>query len=137
MPSIFSKLLITLCVLVYVLLIPYLEWNDSHVFNPNWPPHARFHEVWQLFTHIVLGVFALYLAWWKRNIAYAAIICCCVMSGVIVANLTADTYAGSVLSGNLSKTVLGMELAVFIAVLVCVLSMIAVWSEKRATQRAN
>lgn len=75
MPQIYTRLLITLCVLVYAVLIPFLEWNDSHVFNPDWPPHARFHEVWQLFTHITLGLFALYLPWWKHSIKYAAIIC--------------------------------------------------------------
>lgn len=54
-----------------------------------------------------------------------------------MAYLTADIYSGSVLSGNLSKTVLGLELGVFIAVVVCVLSIIAICSERRANQRAK
>jgi hypothetical protein len=27
---------------------PLLEANVAHVLNPEWPPHARLHEAWQL-----------------------------------------------------------------------------------------
>ncbi len=46
-----SKIFITLGVLVYAVIVPYLKIKASHVFNPLWPPHARLHEVWQLSTN--------------------------------------------------------------------------------------
>lgn len=53
------KIFITLGVLVYAIVVPYLEINASHVFNPEWVPHARLHEVWQLVTNCAIGVVAL------------------------------------------------------------------------------
>ena len=46
-----AKCTSSVCILVYMVLLPYLEWNASHVFNLAWPAHARFHEVWQLCTN--------------------------------------------------------------------------------------
>jgi hypothetical protein len=37
------------------------------------------------------------------------------MGGVLVAHGIQDSYSGSILSGNTSKTILGMELAAFAA----------------------
>ncbi|WP_100640653.1 DUF6640 family protein [Alteromonas facilis] len=120
-----SKCLISFGVLFYVVVIPVLEWNQTHVFNPDWPPHARFHEVWQLFTHIALGLMALWLAWLRGQIKLAALISCCVMGGVIFSHLLSEHVGGSVQSGNLGSQVLGLELAVFVAILVVALSIIA------------
>ncbi len=125
MQAIISKCLLTVGIAVYAILIPYLEINASHVFNPAWPPHARFHEVWQLSTHILLGIVALYLVWFQHKLGLAAIISCCIMGGVIVANGASNLYGGSVLSGNLTRQILGLDLAVFIAIVVCVLSILA------------
>jgi hypothetical protein len=46
---------------VFVGLVPILEINDSHLFNPDWPAHARFHEAWQLLTNAALGIAATWL----------------------------------------------------------------------------
>ncbi len=43
------------------------DWNDSHVFNENWPPHARFHSVVLLFTLLALGLVCLWLLWKKSS----------------------------------------------------------------------
>lgn len=39
------------------------QWNKSHVFNPTWHPHARFHAVQLTFFFIILSVVALWLVW--------------------------------------------------------------------------
>lgn len=43
-----------------------VDWNDSHVFNPDWVPHAKFHDVVML--HLLCGVCLLGL-WllWRRS----------------------------------------------------------------------
>jgi hypothetical protein len=121
-----SKLLITFGVIVYAGLVPYLEINCSHVFNPSWPPHARFHEVWQLATNVFIGLLALWQAWRRTDIKTAGILNIVVMGGVLVAHSLSETYGGSIISGNVTKQIAGMEVAVFAAMLVVVLAVIAI-----------
>lgn len=127
-----AKILISLGVLVYMVLIPYLEMNASHVFNPQWPGHARLHEVWQLTTNISLGLVALWLSWKEQRIQMAAVISICVMGGVLVAHMSEGLYEGTLLSGNIARTVLGLELAAFVALVVVILSVVAILIDRRA-----
>ncbi len=122
-----AKTCVTFGVLVYALVIPYLEINPSHVLNEAWPPHARLHEVWQLTTHCALGLLALWLTWWRGAVAIASLLNICVMGGVLVAYVLADRYGGSIHSGNLESVVLGVPVAVFAAGVVVVLAIVALW----------
>ncbi|GAA1134072.1 DUF6640 family protein [Citricoccus alkalitolerans] len=36
------------------------DWNRTHLFNPNWPPHARFHDAMTVTLGTLLGAGALY-----------------------------------------------------------------------------
>ena len=47
---------------VFVVLVPALEINASHLVNPDWPAHARLHEAWQLLTNAALCITASWLA---------------------------------------------------------------------------
>lgn len=37
------------------------DWNRTHLFNPAWPPHARFHDAMTIALGTALGGTALYL----------------------------------------------------------------------------
>jgi hypothetical protein len=37
------------------------DWNRTHLFNPAWPPHARFHDAMTIALATGLGATALYL----------------------------------------------------------------------------
>src|SRR4051812_19649895 len=37
------------------------DWNRTHLFNPTWPPHARFHDAMTIALGTGLGSTALYL----------------------------------------------------------------------------
>jgi hypothetical protein len=135
--SLISKLLISIGVLFYLLVIPLLEWNHSHVFNPQWPPHARFHEVWQLFTHATLGILVLWLVWLKEQIVLPALISCCVMGGVLFSHILSPYVGASVQSGNIGRQVMGLELAVFVATMIITTSIIAVLIRHKSHFRTN
>ncbi|RAL16637.1 uncharacterized protein BO97DRAFT_402994 [Aspergillus homomorphus CBS 101889] len=32
------------------------DWNETHVFNPQWPPHARYHNGQTMTTGLLLGL---------------------------------------------------------------------------------
>ena len=39
------------------------DWNHTHVLNPNWPPHARFHNGQTMSMGLCLGLLTGYFAW--------------------------------------------------------------------------
>ena len=41
------------------------DWNHTHVFNPGWPPHAKFHTVVGLVMTIGFSLIGLWLLWRK------------------------------------------------------------------------
>ncbi len=49
---------------VFTVIAPYLaDWNATHVFNPLWSPHAKFHNVQTLAMAVLLGVSVLLFVW--------------------------------------------------------------------------
>lgn len=36
------------------------DWNRTHLFNPSWPPHARFHDAMTIAMGALLGASGLY-----------------------------------------------------------------------------
>ena len=45
-------------------ICPYIfDWSRTHVFNPNWPPHAKFHNGQTMSTGAALGLLTLYYTW--------------------------------------------------------------------------
>src|SRR5215469_11702004 len=39
------------------------DWNDSHIFNGRWPPHARFHAVTALTMSTALSFANIWSLW--------------------------------------------------------------------------
>ncbi|RLQ92222.1 DUF6640 family protein [Planomicrobium sp. Y74] len=37
------------------------DWNKTHLFNPNWPPHAKFHDAMSITIGTFLGSAGMYL----------------------------------------------------------------------------
>lgn len=106
-PHTAKKLAITSCVAVYGLLVPVLELNDTHVYNPLWPNHARLHEVWQLLTNSAIAGIVLWLAWIRGNIRTAARL------GLIPPLAFLASYALAGLYGGSMKHSDGTELTIF------------------------
>ncbi len=62
MPKI-TILSVALCAFVLSVVIPFMEISGSHLFNPEWPSHARLHEAWQLMVNAAISILALILVW--------------------------------------------------------------------------
>lgn len=42
------------------------DWNETHIHNPGWPPHAKFHNAQTMSTGAALGAAGLYTLWAHR-----------------------------------------------------------------------
>jgi hypothetical protein len=58
-----ARIIVTM-VAVFTMVSPYLaDWNETHIYNPRWPPHAKFHNAQTLLMGSMLGACALYFLW--------------------------------------------------------------------------
>ena len=54
---------------VFTLVSPYLaDWNATHIYNPTWPPHAKFHNAQTMVLGAFLGFLTLYNLWMRKGI---------------------------------------------------------------------
>lgn len=108
-----KKVTISLVILLYTVAVPFLEINDTHVFNPDWTPHAKIHEVWQLITNSSIGILCLWLVWVKNELKTSILLSMLVTGGFLVAYFLQDVYGGSMkyLDGS-EKAILGINIGV-------------------------
>lgn len=101
------KLTLLVCVAVFGALVPALEINETHVFNPAWPAHARLHEVWQLSSNCLLAALCAWLAWKRDEVRTAALVALCITAGFLVAYAARAGYGGSMLGTDGAEKVVG------------------------------
>ena len=108
-----KKIAITFSVVLYAFIVPYLDINETHVWNPDWTPHARIHEVWQLITNSSIGLLCLWLVWYKKEARLSTLLSLIVMGGFLLAFFLKDGYGGSMkyVDGS-EKTVLGINIGI-------------------------
>jgi hypothetical protein len=108
-----QKFSVTFSVILYAIIVPILEINPTHVFNPDWTPHVRIHEVWQLITNSSIGLFCLWLVWVKKETKISTIMSLLITGGFLLAYILQDFYGGSMqyLDGS-EKTLLGINIGV-------------------------
>lgn len=133
----FAAVVVTVSALVSGAIIPVLELNESHLFNSNWPAHARLHEAWQLTTNSAISALAVFLIWSGRAPRLAILLSLIISIPFLLAFAAASTYGGSMLhSDGTQMAVGGMNLAVLIALVLSsllILSLLLFRPEKPAT----
>ena len=108
-----KKSIITFSVILYAIIVPILEINSSHVFNLDWTPHAKIHEVWQLITNSSIGILCLWLVWVKKETKISALLSLLITGGFLLAYSLKGFYGGSMqfLDGS-EKIFLGVNIGV-------------------------
>lgn len=108
-----KKYIITPSVILFTIGVPFLEINETHVFNPDWTPHARIHEVWQLISNSSIGILCLWLIWYKKELKISLILSLLITGGFLLAFCLKEFYGGSMkyLDGT-EKTLLGINIGV-------------------------
>jgi hypothetical protein len=59
----FGKILLSLISLALGVGAWVADYNETHVFNPNWPPHAKFHNGQTMFFGSFMGLMCLVFLW--------------------------------------------------------------------------
>ena len=127
-----AKLSVSVGIVFYAVVVPVLEVNGSHVFNSAWEPHARLHEVWQLFTNTAIGLYSVWLVWGRGNLKLASLLTLFVTGGFLLAYWLRDGYGGSmVLSDGSEKLIMGINMGLFAYVLALVLAGVAIMIDQR------
>ncbi|MGW8972270.1 DUF6640 family protein [Streptomyces platensis] len=100
MPKITAgKVLLTLTSLVTLTGAYIADWNKTHIYNPNWPPHAKFHNAQTMSMGAALGLIGLYLLWvyrgtWTRSLVQVIVVA---ESLYWITQLSAILYPGTAL----------------------------------------
>lgn len=54
---------------LFTAISPYLaDWNKTHIYNPEWLPHAKFHNAQTMVLGTFLGILTLYCLWLRKSI---------------------------------------------------------------------
>lgn len=128
-------LVLTLCLVPVGLLVPVLEIGSTHVFNPDWPGHARLHEVWQLAANSGLSLLCLWLAWGAGRVRLASVIGLVLTGSFLLSFLLAPLYGGTMRHSDGSELmVAGMNSAVAIMLLATAGLIFILWATRGKPQ---
>lgn len=109
------KLAVTLGTLVYGIVPAIADLNETHLFNPEWSPHARVHGAWFLFFGALMSFVALFRLWVRNDLLLPITIGLCFVAGFWLAFLTSSFYGGALVDTNgVEARVLGLESNVFV-----------------------
>lgn len=108
-----TRILVTIGIVLYAVVVPVLEVNDTHLFNPAWVAHARLHEAWQLATNSLIGAFCLWRVWARDDVRLPSVLALMVTGGFMVAYVFQAAYGGSMVHADGSeKTLAGLNVGV-------------------------
>ncbi|MBF2029844.1 MAG: hypothetical protein IGS48_24340 [Oscillatoriales cyanobacterium C42_A2020_001] len=68
-----SRILLSVVLVSTAVVSVAVDWNTTHIFNPEWHPHAKFHDVVMLWLLSGMSMMALWLLWRRStepDIAY-------------------------------------------------------------------
>lgn len=84
-------------VAVFTGVSPYVaDWNDTHVLNPLWPAHAKFHNGQTMAMGTLLALATLYFVWRRRGDAGSHLRAAVVFAGLYwVSQAVAILYPGA------------------------------------------
>ena len=59
------------------------DWNATHLFNPNWPPHAKFHNGQTMATGALLALASLFFVWRRAGDRKTNVLATAIFGGVL------------------------------------------------------
>lgn len=85
-----ARIVVTVSAVVTMVGAYLADFNVTHIYNPTWPPHAKFHNAQTMLLATALGACALVYAW-RRDPTGTHL-----RTGILFASLYWLTNAGSI-----------------------------------------
>jgi len=64
-----GRIILTI-VALFTAISPFVfDWNATHIYNPAWPPHAKFHNAQTMVLGALLGLVSLYCIWLHSSVS--------------------------------------------------------------------
>jgi|TARA_R100001244_G_scaffold86820_10_gene66524 hypothetical protein len=106
MPKI-TILSVALSAFVLSAVIPFMEISESHLFNPEWPSHARLHEAWQLIENAAISILAFILVWKGIAPRLGIVLGLILSTSFLIAWLAGPIYGGSMVHSDGTEFTIG------------------------------
>jgi hypothetical protein len=108
------------------------DFNRTHIFNPNWPPHAKFHDAQTLTFSWLLSICSVFFAWRKTNERLTSVLAASLFAAVyFIAQMGAILYPGTALFDPDTITpasmLLGIPGQVYVEIVTFALVGLAAW----------
>ncbi len=137
-----ATIILSIAAIQYGFVPPFVDFTVSHVFHPDWTPHAKFHMVWLLAVGILMAIYVLVSLWVKPNdqkSKNASVIGCIILAGFFSSALFQSTYGGSLSDLEQPIQILGVDgnIAAFtIAAVLQIIGTAILWYPKRGIKNA-
>jgi len=127
-----SRLLFTALAIVLMAGSHLADYNKTHIFNPRWTQHAKFHDGQTLMFSILLAMLTIFFAWRKTTDRVAAVLAASAFAAVyFFAQAGAILYPGTAAFDPEFVTrysyVLGLPLQNYVQVTSIALTGLAAW----------
>ena len=120
------KIGVSAITIFYGLVPAIADLNETHLFNPLWNEHARFHGAWFLAFAAGVALIALFLIWVRDDVLLPITFGLMFVAGFWVATVFGPLYGGALADENgYIQTILGIESNMFLFSVVSILLLIA------------
>lgn len=75
------------------------DWNHTHIYNPKWPPHAKFHNAQTMLLGTCLGLFSFWILWIEKTDAFTRLRYATILAGFYwITQMGAILFPGTALA---------------------------------------
>lgn len=130
------KVFVSAITIFYGLVPALADLNETHLFNPLWSEHARFHGAWFLAFGAGVAGTALFLIWFRDEIFVPITLGLMFAMGFWVATIFRPMYGGELVDSNgHTHTVAGIETNVFLFSVISVLLLVALGAARLLSRK--
>lgn len=108
------------------------DWNETHIYNPRWPPHAKFHDAQTMLLGTLLSGMTLFFTWRRRGDPNTNLMAAAMTAAAYwVALCLSVTFPGAAFLDpefdDPSRHILGLPGNLFVAIVSILVVALATW----------